>query len=137
MNNKKKKSSNRLSTEMTSEKIKIIKDIDLNSIFKLNYNFDVLKGLIEHLLTNQQKLQNQIDEIYLKDGERDKNTSTILDDIKSIKENYIDKNFFNNTLNDINEFKNNIKLQEDKINECKLQYITLIIFSTRKIRNIK
>ena len=46
MNNKKKKSSNRLSTEMTSEKIKIIKDIDLNSIFKLNYNFDVLKGLI-------------------------------------------------------------------------------------------
>ena len=137
MNNKKKKSSNRLSTEMTSEKIKIIKDIDLNSIFKLNYNFDVLKGLIEHLLTNQQKLQNQIDEIYLKDGERNKNTSTILDDIKSIKENYIDKNFFNNTLNDINEFKNNIKLQEDKINECKLQYITLIIFSTRKIRNIK
>ncbi len=122
---------------MTSEKIKIIKDIDLNSIFKLNYNFDVLKGLIEHLLTNQQKLQNQIDEIYLKDGERDKNTSTILDDIKSIKENYIDKNFFNNTLNDINEFKNNIKLQEDKINECKLQYITIIIFSTRKIRNIK
>ena len=120
MNNKKKKSSNRLSTEMTSEKIKIIKDIDLNSIFKLNYNFDVLKGLIEHLLTNQQKLQNQIDEIYLKDGEREKNTSTILDDIKSIKENYIDKNFFNNTLNDINEFKNNIKLQEDKINECKL-----------------
>ena len=137
MNNKKKKSSNRLSTEMTSEKIKIIKDIDLNSIFKLNYNFDVLKGLIEHLLTNQQKLQNQIDEIYLKDGERDKNTSTILDDIKSIKENYIDKNFFNNTLNDINQFKNNIKLQEDKINECKLQYITIIIFSTRKIRNIK
>ena len=137
MNNKKKKSSNRLSTEMTSEKIKIIKDIDLNSIFKLNYNFDVLKGLIEHLLTNQQKLQNQIDEIYLQDGERDKNTSTILDDIKSIKENYIDKNFFNNTLNDINEFKNNIKLQEDKINECKLQYITIIIFSTRKIRNIK
>ena len=137
MNNKKKKSSNRLSTEMTSEKIKIIKDIDLNSIFKLNYNFDVLKGLIEHLLTNQQKLQNQIDEIYLKDGERDKNTSTILDDIKSIKENYIDKNFFNNTLNDINEFKNNINLQEDKINECKLQYITIIIFSTRKIRNIK
>ena len=137
MNNKKKKSSNRLSTEMTSEKIKIIKDIDLNSIFKLNYNFDVLKGLIEHLLTNQQKLQNQIDEIYLKDGERDKNTSTILDDIKSIKENYIDKNIFNNTLNDINEFKNNIKLQEDKINECKLQYITIIIFSTRKIRNIK
>ena len=132
MNNKKKKSSNRLSTEMTSEKIKIIKDIDLNSIFKLNYNFDVLKGLIEHLLTNQQKLQNQIDEIYLKDGERDKNTSTILDDIKSIKENYIDKNFFNNTLNDINEFKNNIKLQEDKINECKLQYITIIIIKSLK-----
>ena len=130
-------SPHRISSELTSEKIKIIKDIDLNSLFNLSYNFDLLKGLIEHLLTNQQKLQNQIDEIYLKDGERDKNTSTILDDIKSIKENYIDKNFFNNTLNDINEFKNNIKLQEDKINECKLQYITIIIFSTRKIRNIK
>ena len=126
-------SPHRISSELTSEKIKIIKDIDLNSLFNLSYNFDLLKGLIEHLLTNQQKLQNQIDELYLKDGERDKNTNIVLDDIKSIKENYIDKNSFNNTLNDINEFKNNIKLQEDKINECKLQYITIIIFSTRKI----
>ena len=63
-------SPHRISSELTSEKIKIIKDIDLNSLFNLSYNFDLLKGLIEHLLTNQQKLQNQIDEMYNKDCEK-------------------------------------------------------------------
>ena len=58
----------RISSELISEKIKIIKDIDLNTLFNLNYNFDPLKGLIEHLLTNQEKLQNQIDEMCSKAG---------------------------------------------------------------------
>ena len=81
-------SPHRISSELTSEKIKIIKDIDLNSLFNLSYNFDLLKGLIEHLLTNQQKLQNQIDEMYKKDCERDKQTNYLLDDMY----NYSSKN---------------------------------------------
>ena len=32
----------RVSTELITEKINIIKDIDLNTLFNLNYNFDPL-----------------------------------------------------------------------------------------------
>lgn len=37
---------NRISSEITQEKIKIMNDIDLNALFNLNYNFDLLKGII-------------------------------------------------------------------------------------------
>lgn len=116
-------SPHRISSELTSEKIKIIKDIDLNSLFNLSYNFDLLKGLIEHLLTNQQKLQNQIDEMYKKDCERDKLTNTLLDDMKVMQENYVDKDTFNPILeeiNEINEIKNKLKLYDEKFSESKL-----------------
>jgi len=57
-------SPHRISTEVTTEKIKIMNDIDLNALFNLNYNFDLLKGIIEQLLKNQNALQNQIDELF-------------------------------------------------------------------------
>ncbi len=113
-------SPHRISSELTSEKIKIIKDIDLNSLFNLSYNFDLLKGLIEHLLTNQQKLQNQIDEMYKKDCERDQHTNALLDDMKLIKETYVDKNTFNSILDEINEIKEKINSHNEKFSESKL-----------------
>jgi ferritin len=112
-------SPHRISSELTSEKIKIIKDIDLNSLFNLSYNFDLLKGLIEHLLTNQQKLQNQIDEMYQKDCERDKHTNDLLDDMKLIKETYVDKDTFNPVLNDVNNMKDKIRVHGNLFNEGK------------------
>ncbi len=113
-------SPHRISSELTSEKIKIIKDIDLNSLFNLSYNFDLLKGLIEHLLTNQQKLQNQIDEMYKKDCERDQHTNALLDDMKLIKETYVDKNTFNPILDEINGIKEKINSHNEKFSESKL-----------------
>ena len=113
-------SPHRISSELTSEKIKIIKDIDLNSLFNLSYNFDLLKGLIEHLLTNQQKLQNQIDEMYKKDCERDQHTNALLDDMKLIKETYVDKNTFNSILDEINGIKEKINSHNEKFSESKL-----------------
>ena len=113
-------SPHRISSELTSEKIKIIKDIDLNSLFNLSYNFDLLKGLIEHLLTNQQKLQNQIDEMYQKDCDRDKHTNALLDDMKLIKETYVDKNTFNPILDEINGIKEKINSHNEKFSESKL-----------------
>ena len=113
-------SPHRISSELTSEKIKIIKDIDLNSLFNLSYNFDLLKGLIEHLLTNQQKLQNQIDEMYKKDCERDQHTNALLDDMKLIKETYVDKNTFNPILDEINGIKEKINSHNEKYSESKL-----------------
>ena len=109
----------RISTEVTSEKIKIINDIDLNTLFNLNYNFDVLKGIIEHLLTNQQKLQNQIDEIFAKDANRDKELAELFKDTKLLKETYVDKNSFKIVLKDIKLIKEHIKKHENEISESK------------------
>ena len=109
----------RISTEVTSEKIKIINDIDLNTLFNLNYNFDVLKGIIEHLLTNQQKLQNQIDEIFAKDANRDKELAELFKDTKLLKETYVDKNSFKIVLKDIKLIKEHIKIHENEISESK------------------
>ena len=36
---------------------------DLNELFNFSYNFDLLKGIIEKLLKNQQKIQKQLDVI--------------------------------------------------------------------------
>ena len=112
-------SPHRISSELTSEKIKIIKDIDLNSLFNLSYNFDLLKGLIEHLLTNQQKLQNQIDEMYKKDCDRDKHTNALLDDMILIKEKYADKDSFNPVLDEIKEIKNKLNQHDENFSESK------------------
>ena len=121
-------SPHRISTELTSEKIKIIKDIDLNSLFNLSYNFDLLKGLIEHLLTNQQKLQNQIDEMYQKDCERDKHTNSLLEDMKVIKETYVNKEAFNSFVSEIGKLNEKTEKHDENFTESKL-YILKIIYS--------
>ena len=113
-------SPHRISSELTSEKIKIIKDIDLNSLFSLSYNFDLLKGLIEHLLTNQQKLQNQIDEMYNKDCDRDKHTNLLLDDMKLIKETYVDKDSLNPIFEEVEGIKEKLNHHEEKLSFSKL-----------------
>ena len=112
-------SPHRISSELTSEKIKIIKDIDLNSLFSLSYNFDLLKGLIEHLLTNQQKLQNQIDEMYNKDCDRDKHTNLLLNDMKLIKETYVDKDSLNPIFEEIEGIKEKLNHHEEKLSFSK------------------
>jgi len=108
-----------ISSELQSEKIKIVKNINLNSLFNLSYNFEVLKLLIENLLANQQKLQNQINEMHRKDCERDKYTNSLLDDMKIIKETYVDKNTFNPVVDEIKEVKDNLKQHDEKFNEGK------------------
>lgn len=53
------------------------KDVDLNSLFTLsfNYNFDILKNVIEGLILHQneleEKLTETVKEIQLKDKERE------------------------------------------------------------------
>ena len=112
-------SPHRISSELTSEKIKIIKDIDLNSLFNLSYNFDLLKGLIEHLLTNQQNLQNQIDEMYNKDCDRDKHTNLLLDDMNLIKETDVDKDSLKPIYEEIEGIKEKLNQHEEKLSFSK------------------
>ena len=127
----KKSSPHRISTEITSEKIKIVNDIDLNSLFNLNYNFDLLKGIIETLLKNQEAIQKQLDEVYSSNFDKDKEIENNENQIKLIKELYVDKNTFKNLESEVNELKEHLKQTDKKVEECKIYiiiYILLILY---------
>jgi len=93
------------------ENVKIIEDIDLNALFKLSYNFDLLKGTLLTILNNQKIFQKQIEDI--------KNTNNEQNEmIESLKQNYLSKEEFSNfkkeRLDDINEQINHFDRQLTK-----------------------
>ena len=112
-------SPHRISTEITSEKIKIMNDIDLNALFNLNYNFDLLKGIIEQLLKNQNALQNQIDELYGNNGDKDKRIETLEKEVKYLKETYVNKSQLKAIQTDLKEIKERLKKHDIQIEESK------------------
>ena len=122
----KKSSPHRISTEITSEKIKIVNDIDLNSLFNLNYNFDLLKGIIETLLKNQESIQKQLDEVYSSNYDKNKEMENIEKQIKYIKDLYIDKGTFMKMQSEVDEIKERLNNADKRIDECKLYLITYI-----------
>ena len=107
----------RISTEITSEKIKIMNDIDLNALFNLNYNFDLLKGIIEQLLKNQNSLQNQIDELYGHNGDKDKRIEALEKEVKYIKETYVNKSQLKAIEIDLKEIKERLRKHDIQIEE--------------------
>ena len=115
----KKSSPHRISTELTSEKIKIVNDIDLNALFNLNYNFDLLKGIIETLLKNQEAIQRQLDDVYSSNYDKDKVIEKIEKDIKLVKEIYIDRATFKNLESEVDQIKEHLKQTDKKIEERK------------------
>ena len=120
-----KKSPHRISTEVTSEKIKIVNDIDLNALFNLNYNFDLLKGIIETLLKNQGALQKQLDEIYASNDDKDQLIENMDKEIKILKETTVSKIDFEKLESEVSEIKSHLKQNERHIEECK--FIIFII----------
>ena len=112
-------SPHRISTEMTSEKIKIMNDIDLNALFNLNYNFDLLKGIIEQLLKNQNALQNQIDELFGNGTDKDKRIETLEKEVKYLKETYVNKNDLKAIEADLKSIKEHLKKHDIQIEESK------------------
>ena len=125
-----KKSPDRISAEVTSDKIKLVNDIDLNSLFNLNYNFDLLKGIIETLLQNQGALQRQFDDLYTSNDEKDKLIEKMQDEINTLKETKTNCSDFKNLENEVEHIKDHLKQGDKKIEECKyiLLYKLLIIF---------
>jgi uncharacterized protein YjcR len=120
----KKSSPHRISTEITSEKIKIVNDIDLNSLFNLNYNFDLLKGIIETLLKNQEAIQKQLDEVYSSNFDKNKEMENIEKQIKYIKDLYIDKGTFMKLESEVDKIKEHLNKTDKRIDECKIYLIT-------------
>ena len=113
-------SPHRISTEITSEKIKIMNDIDLNALFNLNYNFDLLKGIIEQLLKNQNSLQNQIDDLYGVNGDKDKRIENLEKEVKYLKETYVNKSVLKAFETDLKLIKEKLKTHDYQIEESKL-----------------
>jgi uncharacterized protein YjcR len=122
----KKSSPHRISTEITSEKIKIVNDIDLNSLFNLNYNFDLLKGIIETLLKNQEAIQKQLDEVYSSNFDKNKEMENVEKQIKYIKDLYIDKGTFIKLESEVDKIKERLNKTDKRIDECKIYLITYI-----------
>ena len=120
-------SPHRISTEITSEKIKIMNDIDLNALFNLNYNFDLLKGIIEQLLKNQNALQNQIDELFGGNGDKDKRIETLEKEVKYLKETYVNKNQLKLIETELKEIRERLKKHDIQIQESKKYFLLLYI----------
>jgi chromosome segregation ATPase len=116
---KKNNSPNRISTEINSEKIKIMNDIDLNALFNLNYNFDLLKGIIEQLLKNQNALQNQVDELFGSIGDRDNRIEALEKEVKYLKETYVNKSQLKEVLEDLKEIKEHLKKHDIQIEDSR------------------
>ncbi len=114
----KKSSPHRISTELTSEKIKIVNDIDLNALFNLNYNFDLLKGIIETLLKNQEAIQKQLDDVYSSNYDKDKAIENLEKQLKLVKETCIDRGIFKNLESEVEQIKEHLKQTDKKIEEC-------------------
>ena len=126
-------SPNRISTEITSEKIKIMNDIDLNALFNLNYNFDLLKGIIEQLLKNQNLLQNQIDELFGNNDDKDKRIENLEKEVKYLKETYVNKSELKAIETDLKQIKERLKTHDNQIEESKFYFININAFSISKI----
>ena len=105
------------------------KNIDLNSLFNLNYNFDILKNLAENLIENQKNLQLQIANICKENKEKEKKIFELESNIIKIElknENDLEKiKELQNKHNKLkqkeknNNFDNNNLNENNKINENK------------------
>jgi len=126
---------NVISTEMTSEKIQITNDIDLNALFNLNYNFDLLKGIIEQLLKNQNSLQNQINDLFGANGDKDKRIENLEKEVKYLKETYVNKSQLKEIETDLKQIKEKLKVHDKLIEESKFIFLILYayIYSFKKI----
>jgi chromosome segregation ATPase len=94
-------------------------DIDLNALFNLNYNFDLLKGIIEQLLKNQNALQNQVDELFGSIGDRDNRIEALEKEVKYLKETYVNKSQLKEVLEDLKEIKEHLKKHDIQIEDSR------------------
>jgi len=129
-------SPHRISTEITTEKIKIMNDIDLNALFNLNYNFDLLKGIIEQLLKNQNALQNQIDDLYGINDDKDKRIQALEKEVIYLKETYVNKTDLKPIETDLKAIKEHLKKHDDQIEESK-NIILISLYSFEKDKNVR
>ena len=92
-----KNKSNTILMDISPDNITIVDNLDLNTLFNLSYNFDILKGIIFTILKNQESLQMQIEKEKKVNKDQYKAIESLKSNIISIKEKYISKESFNET----------------------------------------
>ena len=117
------KSNDLIFTNIEPDKIQIYKDVDLNSLFNLNYNFDLLKGIIGALLKNQQTLQKQLELVNYVKNENDKTIQSLKNEIIEIKEKYTTREDFVKVEDKMNKVNEIYQVFDEQQTKSKHQYI--------------
>lgn len=100
--------------EISAGNVKVIKELDLNDIFKLSYNFDLLKGLLTAMLKNQENLKSKLEKERETNNEQSKTIELLQNDIKSMKENYTTKEQYTHVNSKINEIVEQLNIIGEK-----------------------
>ena len=100
--------------EISAGNVKVTKELDLNDIFKLSYNFDLLKGLLTAILKNQENLKSKLEKERETNNEQSKTIELLQNDIKSMKENYITKEQYTHVNSKINEIVEQLNIIGEK-----------------------
>ena len=107
--------SNLIATDASPDNIEEINNLDLNTLFNLSYNFDILKGIISFILKNQKSLQIQLE----KEKKINKAQSQAIESLeyynKSLKDKFVSKESFNKTQNQIDELESKMNQFDEKL----------------------
>ena len=90
------------------ENITLVENIDLNALFNLTYNFDLLKGTISTILKNQELFKKQIENEKRKNNDQNRTIESLKSNILLLKEKYMTKELFSSTKYQIEDI--NIKI---------------------------
>ena len=113
------KSNDLLIEQIDSENIKIIENLDLNSLFNLSYNFELLKGVISTILSNQQSLQKQIENSKKINDEQNNIIESLKSEIKNLQEDYVPKEEFIPIKEEVKNIDNKLKIFEEELTKSK------------------
>ena len=104
-------------TDIDPENITVVENLDLNALFNLSYNFDLLKGIISTILKNQETLKKQIETEKRKNDEQNRSIENLKSSILSIKENYTTNELFKGAKFQIDNVNNKIDQIHDQISQ--------------------
>ena len=99
-----------LKTTIDDEMINFSTDIDLNQLFHLNYNFDLLKNIMDQVLKNENALANRLNKMSENNNNTNKTIEKLIERIQNLEENKADKKDVNNMKDDLEEIKKTFKI---------------------------
>ena len=111
---------NLILTELEPTPITVLNDINVDALFNLSYNFDLLKGTITTMINNQQTLQKQCTIENKTNNEQNQTLESLQRQIQTIDDNYINKDTFKEHTDEIKEIQGKIQSQNELLQKSKL-----------------